>query len=219
MRKVRPDAIHRFTRVEIAAHWLHVVPFFVLFVTGIALYRPYLNGLAEAFGGFSTTRVIHRVAGVVFFLSWMVHPLLDFQGFVQLLRDFVIIRRHEWKGFMTAFATGARVPPGTGKYNVGQKALFYLTCGGGAVMSASGFILWFSGLFPEALVRWMYPVHDGFMILMTMVVLGHVYLATIAYQGCMSAMTHGYVTREWAKRFHPAWFERVTSEEVDPEPE
>ena len=79
-------------------------------------------------------------------------------------------------------------------------------------MSGSGFVLWFPHWFPVELVRWMYPLHDAFMILMVSLVAGHIYLATIAYQGSLGAMTHGYVTRGWAEYFHPAWFRSLTCE-------
>lgn len=207
--KMRSDAIRRFTPVEIASHWLHVVPFFVLFLTGLPLYIEPLNGLATVFGGFALTRLVHRIAALVFFASWIIHPLLDWPGFKRLLDDFAIVRLNEFRGFLSHFALGRPEEPATGKFNVGQKLLMWMTVLGGAAMSGTGFVMWFPDYFPKPFVQLMYPLHDLIMIVMVSLVFGHMYLAAIIYQGSMSAITHGYVSRQFAKFFHPAWYKEV----------
>ena len=76
-------------------------------------------------------------------------------------------------------------------------------------MSGTGFVMWFLDYFPKPFVQLMYPLHDLAMIVMISLVFGHMYLAAIIYQGSMSAITHGYVSRQFAHFFHPAWYKEV----------
>lgn len=209
--RIRSDAVRRFTAIQIASHWLHVVPFFVLILTGLPLYVPELNGIAGVFGGFPVTRLIHRVAALLFISSFIIHPIFAWADFRRLLSE-LVVKPLDFRGFIAHFAIGKAVDPATGKFNVGQKLLWWMTVDGAVIMIVTGLIMWFPDPFPRALVQFMYPAHDVGMILMITPVFGHMYLAVVAYQGSMSAMTHGYVSRQFARHFHPAWYEEEMEE-------
>lgn len=102
--------------------------------------------------------------------------------------------------------------PEAGKYNGGQKLLFWLLVGCMALLTVSGIVIWrayFSALFPIGLIRLSSVVHAVAAAVMIAFIIFHVYVA-IWTRGSIRAMLYGTVSRAWAKQHHPAWFRQIT---------
>jgi len=102
-------------------HWIHAAAFFVLFITGLALIWPPLSFLAA--GGLS--RILHRVAAVVFLLTPVLYALIDFRGLRDLVRDSFTYTREdlEWlKGFPGISWAGPPICPPRGGSTRGRKS-------------------------------------------------------------------------------------------------
>jgi formate dehydrogenase subunit gamma len=98
-----------------------------------------------------------------------------------------------------------------GKFNGGQKSLFWLSSLAALGLLVTGVVMWwpnyFSGPFREA--SWV--LHDITFIAFFLLVLGHIYLS-IAEPGTFAGMVRGTVTKAWARLHHPAWFRDVTGD-------
>ena len=102
--------------------------------------------------------------------------------------------------------------PEMGKYNGGQKLLFWFLGVAMLVLFVSGIVIWrayFSASFPIGVVRLGALLHAAFAALMIAAIIIHVY-AAIWVRGTIRAMLYGTVTRAWAKQHHRAWYKQMT---------
>jgi formate dehydrogenase subunit gamma len=97
----------------------------------------------------------------------------------------------------------------TGKYNGGQKLFFYAVALGAVGLLASGVILWFPTNFSGPVRLLGMLVHDFTFILFAVAIVLHIYLGTAAEPGTLGSMTHGTVTKAWARHHHPRWHRDV----------
>jgi len=98
-----------------------------------------------------------------------------------------------------------------GKYNGGQKLLFWLSALAALGLLLTGVVLWFPELFGEGLRQASWLLHDITFILFTLLIIGHIYLG-IVEPGTFKGMIEGTVSRDWAKLNHPAWYRDVTGD-------
>jgi len=103
--------------------------------------------------------------------------------------------------------------PEVGKYNGGQKILFFAASIGALALLLSGIVLWFPLSFGQGLREVSWLLHDVTFILFTASIIGHIYLGTASEPGTFSAMTRGAVSKRWARFHHPRWYREVTGEE------
>ena len=98
-----------------------------------------------------------------------------------------------------------------GKYNGGQKGMFWLMTGCMLVLGVTGIIAWrqyFSGYFAINTVRLALLLHAWAATILIAGIIVHVY-AAIWIRGTIRAMTEGVVTQTWAKKHHPKWYREV----------
>jgi len=101
--------------------------------------------------------------------------------------------------------------PDVGRYNGGQKLLFFVLILCMLVLLLSGVVMWreyFALYFPLWLVRLASLAHAFFAFLMICAIIVHIY-AGIWVKGSVRAMTRGTVTPGWAWKHHRAWFRQV----------
>jgi formate dehydrogenase subunit gamma len=103
-----------------------------------------------------------------------------------------------------------RVPP-IGRYNPGQKILFWLLLASMIVLLVSGVALWrpyFAPLFSIGTIRFGALMHALSGLLLILLILVHVY-SSFWVKGSTEGMLSGKVSRAWAKAHHPKWYEEV----------
>jgi formate dehydrogenase subunit gamma len=98
--------------------------------------------------------------------------------------------------------------PEVGRYNAGQKLLFFVMVVCLILLLLSGIVIWrryFSFYFPIDIVRLCALIHaiSAFVLIVGIIV--HIY-AAIWIKGSVSAMVRGTVTVGWARKHHPRWF-------------
>ncbi|MGE5577397.1 MAG: formate dehydrogenase subunit gamma [Syntrophothermus sp.] len=208
--------IIRFNGWARAAHWSHVLSFFVLLITGLAIFGPQGDTIARVFGGIQATRLIHRIAAVTFMVLSVLLLLISaasnrFRNISQGLKNLLVFDKDDLvfldefpKKF---FGLEARVPE-QGKFNGGQKINSIFVVFGSIVLAATGLVLWNPKAFPIYLVRLAYPLHDGAMFIMFALVLGHMYLSLVhpITRKALGAMWHGRMSGEYAKHYHAKWY-------------
>jgi formate dehydrogenase subunit gamma len=194
-------------------HWIVAISFVALLLSGLSLFHPSLYPLTELFGGGETVRWIHPWIGLVLvvsflglFLRFFWQNLPEFTDFVWLARIRYVLRAND-EDYL----------PEVGKYNAGQKFVFWSQFVLVGTLFVTGVGLWESGLgFFENLLgfkatieqkRWAALIHASAAVLAITIWIIHVY-AAIWVRGTISAMTRGSVTGGWGWRHHRKWLRK-----------
>jgi formate dehydrogenase subunit gamma len=200
-----PKDLQRYTASERTNHWVLGICFVLLALSGLAFFHPAFYPLTQLFGGAVWTRILHPFAGVLMALSFVVM----FLRFAALNKMTDVDR--EWLGRAGELVDGNdHNMPEQGKYNGGQKVMFWVIATCMLLLLLSGILLWrayFS--FPIDLVRLGAVAHAAAAAVMIGMMIVHIY-AAIWVRGTIRAMVYGTVTRAWAKQHHRAWYRQVT---------
>jgi formate dehydrogenase subunit gamma len=205
----KPVIVDRYTTGARINHWITATSLVLLAVSGLALFHPRLFFLTGLFGGGQLTRAIHPWIGVVLFFSFLGLFLRFWKANLWVRED------GTWMAKLRDVLAGHDENlPEVGKYNAGQKLVFWSMSFLIIVLIGSGVITWeryFGGLFSLTQQRIAVLVHAVAAIAAICVWIVHVY-AAFWVQGTISAMTRGQVTGGWAWRHHRKWLrELVTS--------
>lgn len=201
-----PKKILRYTPVERANHWLAAITFVMAALSGLTFFHPAFYPLSQLFGGGVWTRILHPFIGVVMAVSFGIM-------FFRYREDNVITPTdREWLGHVREMVDGDdRNMPEAGKFNGGQKVLFWLLVASMVLLVLSGIIIWrayFAVLFPLWVIRLAALMHAVAATIMIALIMFHSY-AAIWTKESIDAMLYGWVRRAWAKQHHPAWFRDI----------
>ena len=200
-----PKDLQRYTASQRANHWVTGICFILLTLSGLAFFHPAFYPLTQLFGGGTWARILHPYLGVILGVSFLMMFLRFWQ--LNLIND----ADREWLTRVQEMIDGNdHNMPEQGKYNAGQKMVFWATAMCTLVLVLSGIVLWRSFFdFPVGLVRLAAVVHAAAAVFMIITIIVHVY-AAIWTRGTIRAMWYGTVTRAWAKQHHRAWYRQVT---------
>lgn len=196
--------IQRYTDNQRINHWLVVLFFGLAGFSGLALFHPNLFFLTQFFGGPHWTRIVHPYFGIGVFLLF----LLMFIGFVGA--NLWKRRDSEWlkaSPELVLHDDEEKMPP-VGKYNAGQKLVFWLMTLSLLVLLLTGLLFWqawFADSVPIWLQRVAVVLHSLAAFIMSLTAVVHIY-AAIWVKGTLRAMTQGTVSAGWAKRHHALWY-------------
>lgn len=199
--------IQRYTSRERSNHWVVAIAFILAALSGLALFHPAFFFLTHLFGGGPWTRILHPFIGAVMFL-FFIAMAARFWGH----NRFTPADRQWMKRIKDVMCNRDQGLPELGKYNAGQKYLFWTMVVCMPVLLVSGIVIWqpwFAPFFPVWLMRAAVVVHAlaAWIIILGIVV--HVY-AAIWVKGTIRAMTRGTVSEAWAKHHHRAWYRQMT---------
>jgi formate dehydrogenase subunit gamma len=200
-----PKDLQRYTAEERSNHWIVGICFILLALSGLAFFHPAFYPLVQLFGGGVWARILHPIIG------WLMMI-----GFVLMYFRFKALNKiepadREWLDRVGEMMDGNdHDMPEQGKYNGGQKAMFWAMSVCMLLLFVSGIILWRAYFtFPVDLVRLGAVVHAAIAAIMIAMIFVHVY-AALWVRGTVRAMVYGTVTRAWAKQHHRAWYRQVT---------
>jgi formate dehydrogenase subunit gamma len=191
-------------------HWAIALLFFLAALSGLAFFHPSLYFFTHLFGGGQWARILHPFLGVLMFASFLVL-------FLKLWRDNLMTAADkEWSKHMGEMLRGdkSNMPP-VGKYNAGQKRVFWAMAISLAVLLVTGLMFWrpwFAPLFPVDVLRAAVLLHAIAAVVLVLATIAHVY-AAIWVKGTIRAMTRGTVTESWAKSNHPLWHKEVADKQ------
>ena len=200
-----PKDLMRYSARERANHWTVAICFVLAALSGLVFFHPAFWPLSGLFGGGVWTRILHPILGIVLVLSFAFL-------FVQLReQNRMTPADWEWLKHVREMASGDdRGMPAQGKYNGGQKLLFWAIAICLPLMALSGLVMWRAYFnFPVLLVRLAAVLHAGLGATMIGLILVHVY-AAIWTKGTIRAMISGTVTRAWARQHHATWYRQMT---------
>lgn len=206
-----PPVIVRYSPNDRTNHWITAIMFVLLALSGLALFHPSMFWLTALFGGGQWTRILHPFGGIIMFVSFAFLVLRFWhhnrfeEGDTQWLKqiDDVIANREDKL-------------PEVGRYNAGQKVLFFVLvlCMLGLVLS--GLVIWrayFAFYFPMTIVRIAALLHAVCAFVLIMSIIVHIY-AGFWIKGSVGAMMRGTVTYGWARKHHPRWFRESVRESI-----
>lgn len=201
--------IVRYTDSERINHWIVAICFVLAALSGLAMFHPSLFWLANLFGGGPWTRILHPFIGCVMAATF-VSMALRFWG-----RNRIEPRDRQWlKQWRDVVGNHEDRLPEVGKYNGGQKVLFWVMVLCMVVLFVTGILFWrpwFADAFPIWLVRLATLLHAAAATALIIGIIVHVY-AAIWTKGSIRAMTRGTVSARWAARHHRAWFREKTGQ-------
>jgi len=101
-----------------------------------------------------------------------------------------------------------------GRFNAGEKAVFWCALGAGLAVSVSGLFLMFP--FYAANIAGMqvaHVIHASIAILFVALIFAHIYIGTLGMEGAFEAMGTGEVDLNWAKEHHDQWLAEKLAKE------
>jgi formate dehydrogenase subunit gamma len=198
--------IQRFNLLERANHWMVASSFIVLALSGLNLTfgRHLLLPLIgpEAFTAVSQWgKYAHNFLSFPFTFGVLVMVVLWLADNIPNGRDI------DW--FRQGGGLIGKGHPVAGRFNGGQKAVFWLTVLGGGVVTASGYLLMFPFFATDiAGMQLSHIVHSVLGLLLIAAMLAHMYIGSVGMEGAIDAVTSGDVDLNWAKEHHALWVEQ-----------
>jgi formate dehydrogenase subunit gamma len=207
-----PVIVDRYTSGARINHWVTAVSLILLAISGLAFFHPSLFFMTALFGGGSAARMLHPWIGVVLFFS-----------FLGLFARFW--RENLWKSedgtwmarLRDVLAGHEENLPELGKYNAGQKMVFWSMSVLILALIVTGMIVWDQYFYDFTSIptkRAAILIHSIAAIVAIVVWIIHVY-AAIWVRGTIGAMTKGTVTGGWAWRHHRKWLKDLVRGKSD----
>lgn len=230
------EKILRFRLIERIAHWTMAIPFVLLAITGLTLLFGRV-ALIPLFGQEVFTPIAIGGKFIHNYVAWpfMLGVILSF--FLWVAKN--LPERTDIAWLLSAgglFKKG--VHPSSGKFNAGEKIVFWAVIIFGVLISLTGLSLlfpfqmqYFSPIFgfmndlglpqlfgigtldtalaPQEEMQFAQLVHATIAFVYMAIVVAHIYLGSIGMEGALDSMTKGLVETQWAKEHHDLWYEDV----------
>lgn len=215
MTKFTIDNDHRILRHKLSArlgHWLLVICFFTTGLSGIAFFFPDFAWLTEILGNPRIARFIHPFTGIIMFLAFLLLCVIYWRYNIPERNDIVWL-----KNIKEVLKGNEHAVSDNGKYNLGQKMLFWTLILAMFTLLVTGIIMWrqyFSDYFPIEVVRIAILLHSASAFMLFTGIMVHMYMA-FWVKGSIRGMIEGWVTVRWAKKHHPRWYREMVLPELE----
>ena len=207
--------ILRFKAFERFSHWLTAVSFVLLGLTGLnitfgkILLLPVVG--PDAFSDISeAAKYVHNFVSFSFIAGLVLITVIFFRDNLPERVDI------EWLREGGGFIKNKHAP--AGRFNLGEKLVYWLSLAAGVAVSVSGLLLLFP--FYETNIADMQlaqGVHAVVAILFVALILCHIYIGTLGMEGAFEAMGSGEVDLNWAKEHHDRWLAQQLRKEDEAE--
>lgn len=238
--------IPRMAFIERFSHWLMAGSFLILGFTGLmSLFGRVF--LIPTFG--------HQSFSMIARISKLVHNYISWAFMLGLIMVFVLWvvdnfpKKIDFQWLKQAgglFTTG--VHPPAGKFNAGEKMIFWIVIVLGVMMSATGLSLVFpfqismfaptfeilnnlglpqliglgelnSNLALQEEMQFTQLWHAIVGFIYMAIIFAHIYIGSIGMEGAYDAITKGKVDERWAKQHHDVWYKELQEKEAAAETE
>jgi formate dehydrogenase subunit gamma len=209
--------ILRFKAFERFSHWLTAVSFVVLGLSGLnitfgkILLLPVVG--SDNFSDISqVAKYVHNFTSFSFVVGLVLITLIFFRDNIFSKVDL------EWLKQGGGFIKNKHAP--AGRFNLGEKLVYWLSVAAGVAVSVSGFLLLFPFYGTEiAEMQLTQVVHAVVAVLFVALILAHIYIGTLGMEGAFEAMGTGQVDLNWAKEHHDRWLaQQLTNQDGHGQP-
>lgn len=197
-------------------HYVNLVVFLLLLISGLAIFNKNLQFLAFLFGGLKNAATVHKYLGWVYFIAPLIYIVTNPKLFIKFLKVIGNITKDDLQwlkiggGYMAPLIKGD--PPPQDKYNAGQKSLGWMVIALSCVLAATGLAMFFYASLPGAVVRWAILIHSVVGIFLGCGVIVHIYLASFhptSSKEFYTMMGSGYIDEEFAKGHNEKWYKEM----------
>jgi formate dehydrogenase subunit gamma len=203
--------ILRFKAFERFSHWLTAVSFVVLGLTGLnitfgkVLLLPLIG--PDAFSNVSeAAKYVHNFTSFAFVAGLILIAVIFFRDNLFEKVD------AEWLKQGGGFIKSRHAP--AGRFNPGEKLVYWFSLAAGVTVSASGILLLFPFFGTDiADMQLAQVIHAVVAVLFIALILGHIYIGTLGMEGAFEAMGTGEVDLNWAKEHHDRWLAQQLANE------
>jgi cytochrome b subunit of formate dehydrogenase len=158
----------RFSRLQRSMHISMMLSFFALALTGMALkfsYMSWAQGVSNAFGGFESMGLLHRMGAIVLFGVFSVHvwdvlsrKRKTKQSWMQIITgpDSIIFNGRDLREFIQSIKWffGSDERPKYGRYTYWEKFDYFAVGWGVIIIGSTGLMLWFPEIFTYVVPGW-----------------------------------------------------------------
>ncbi|MBT1512809.1 formate dehydrogenase subunit gamma [Bradyrhizobium sp. SRL28] len=201
----------RFSSFERFSHWLTAASFVVLGLTGLNITFGKIVLLPifgpEAFSSMSeAAKYVHNYVSAAFVIGLVLIVALWIKDNLPRKADI------DWIKQGGGFIKSKHAP--SGRFNAGEKLVFWFALGAGAAVIISGCLLIFPFYVTDiAGMQIAQVVHAVIAVLFIAVIIAHIYIGTLGMEGAFEAMATGEVDLNWAKEHHDLWLEEQLAKE------
>ena len=201
----------RFNGFERFSHWLTAVSFVILGLTGLNITFGKIVLLPtigpEAFSSLSqAAKYVHNYVSASFVIGLALIVALWIRDNIPRKVDL------DWVKRGGGFIKSKHAP--AGRFNAGEKLVFWFAFGAGVAVIVSGYLLMFPfyvvGIAGMQIAQ---VVHAVIAVPFVAVIIAHIYIGTLGMEGAFEAMANGDVDLNWAKEHHDLWLEEQLSKE------
>jgi formate dehydrogenase subunit gamma len=209
------QTIVRFKAFERFSHWLTAVSFVILGLTGLNITFGKIVLLPligpQAFSSVAEiAKYVHNFTSFAFVAGLTLIIVIFFKDNLPQKVDL------EWIKQGGGFIKSKHAP--AGRFNPGEKMVYWLSLGAGVAVSVSGFLLLFpfygTNIIEMQLAQ---VVHAIVAVLFVALILGHIYIGTLGMEGAFEAMGTGEVDLNWAKEHHDLWLAQQLAKQSPPD--
>ena len=209
--------LRRFTSFERFSHWLTAVSFVALALTGLNITFGKIVLLPmvgpETFSSLSqAAKYVHNFVSAAFVIGLVLIVGLWIKDNIPRKVDV------DWVKQGGGFIKSKHAP--SGRFNAGEKLVFWFALGAGAAVTISGYLLMFPFYVTDiAGMQIAQVVHAVIAVLFVAVIIAHIYIGTLGMEGAFEAMATGDVDVNWAREHHDLWLaQQLASNERQPRP-
>jgi formate dehydrogenase subunit gamma len=204
--------LRRFNSFERFSHWLTAVSFVALALTGLNITFGKIVLLPmvgpEAFSSLSqAAKYVHNFVSAAFVVGLVLIVALWIKDNIPRKVDV------DWVKQGGGFIKSKHAP--SGRFNAGEKLVFWFALGAGVAVTISGYLLMFPFYVTDiAGMQIAQVVHAVIAVLFVAVIIAHIYIGTLGMEGAFEAMATGDVDVNWAKEHHDLWLaQQLASDE------
>ena len=196
--------VERFTGFERFVHWMTASAFVILALTGLNIaYGRFLLLPILGPSGFSSWSLVAKYSHNFCAFPFMLGLALIFVQWVA--QNIPNSYDGQWLAQGGGLFTRGSHPP-AGKFNAGQKIIFWSVVIGGAAISYTGIFLLFPFSFGDIQDQQTMALgHSLLGTILTAVIIAHIYIGTLGMEGAWDAMYTGHVDEQWAREHHAQW--------------
>src|SRR5690554_4161754 len=98
--KTNEKTVQRFNLGFRVSHWVQVISFFGLYLSGLPMYTEFFDFLFAVFGGPEMARIIHRTFAVVFILPFFILLFFDREGLKNWAKRIFTWKKNDFAFFL-----------------------------------------------------------------------------------------------------------------------
>ncbi len=229
----KDEKVRRFGTARIVEHFIHIVTFGTLVVTGLSQRFFSLDisqWLIMKMGGIDNIRLIHRCAGVIFVITTVTHIAVAVFGVLfRRWHPSMAITRNDFTDAIhnIRYYVGLEnAPAACDRYTYKQKFEYWGILTGGLLMIWSGLILWFPTFMVRFLPGEFIPLAKALhsneaMVIVLIIAVWHIYDSIFSPEvfPLDTSIFTGYISKERMEHEHPVEIRRRKAGSIGDNPE